>query len=66
MPALLSNVAFRNALQAMTVTNVTTHYDYPPESLGELPAAFCTFPMLSHVLTRTRPARWVMWSVSKR
>ena len=44
MPALPTNAAFRDALQAMTVTGVTTHYDYPPESLGELPAAFCSLP----------------------
>jgi len=28
----------------MTVTGVTTYYGYPPESLGELPAAFCLPP----------------------
>jgi len=44
MPALPTNAAFRDALQSMTVTGVTTHYDYPPESLGELPAAFCSMP----------------------
>ena len=44
MPDLPTNAAFRDAMQTMTVTGVTTHYDYPPESLGELPAAFCQLP----------------------
>jgi len=47
MPVLLTNTLFRDAMQAMTVTGVATHYDYPPESLGELPAAFCLPPVSS-------------------
>ena len=46
MPALPSNTSFRNTMQAMTVTGVQRHFDYPPGSIqpGDLPAAFCMPP----------------------
>ena len=46
MPTLMTNTAFRNAMQAMTVTGVQRHFDYPPASIqpGDLPAAFCLPP----------------------
>ena len=46
MPAMLSNAAFLTAVQAMTVTGVTKHFDNPPASLNtaDLPAAFPLWP----------------------
>jgi len=46
MPTLPTNTAFRNAIQAMSVTGVTTHLDWPPGSIqpGDLPVAFCMPP----------------------
>lgn len=46
MPTLPSNTTFRNTMQALSVTGVTTHLDYPPPSIqpGDLPVAFCMPP----------------------
>ena len=46
MATMLSNAAFLTAVQGMTVTSVTRHYDEPPESLStaDLPAAFPLWP----------------------
>jgi len=43
---LINNAAFLAAIQGATVTGVTRHYDYPPESLdtADLPAAFPIWP----------------------
>lgn len=42
-----TNVAFLAAIQAMSVTSVAKHYDFPPLSLsaGDLPAAFPLMPV---------------------
>jgi len=46
MPAMLSNANFLSAIQGMTVTSVTRHFDDPPQSLStaDLPAAFPLWP----------------------
>lgn len=46
MAATPTNAAFLAAIQAISVTGVTKHYDYPPLSLntGDLPAAFPLLP----------------------
>jgi len=46
MPTLLTNAAFLAAIQAMSVTGVTKHFDEPPPSLNtaDLPAAFPLWP----------------------
>ena len=46
MPTLLSNANFLAAVQGMTVTGVTRHYDNPPQQLttADLPAAFPLWP----------------------
>ena len=46
MPAMISNATFIAAIQGMTVTGVTRHFDDPPESLStaDLPAAFPLWP----------------------
>lgn len=41
---MTTNAAFIAAIQAMTVTGVTKHYDEPPASIGALPAAFPGMP----------------------
>lgn len=46
MPTLPTNAAFLAAIQGMTVTGVTRHYDEPPKALStaDLPAAFPLWP----------------------
>lgn len=43
---MATNAAFLSAIQALTVTGVTTHFDQPPLSLStaQLPAAFPLMP----------------------
>lgn len=43
---MATNAAFLAAIQAISVTGVAHHYDYPPLSLntGDLPAAFPLMP----------------------
>lgn len=46
MPTLLTNANFLAAIQGITVTGVTRHFDDPPEALStaDLPAAFPLWP----------------------
>ena len=46
MATMLSNANFLAAIQGMTITGVTRHYDNPPLSLNtaDLPAAFPLWP----------------------
>ena len=45
MPALPSNATFIAAIQAMTVTGVTLHYDEPPQSV-DISEGYCAFPTM--------------------
>lgn len=45
MPSQPNNAAFLAAIQAMTVTGVDRHYDFPPASV-DLSAGECAFPTM--------------------
>jgi len=45
MPTLVSNAAFLAAIQAMTVTGVDRHYDFPPGSV-DLSKGYAAFPLM--------------------
>jgi len=47
MPTLPNNASFLSAIQAMTVANVSRHYDYPPASVDIAGANNnCAFPLM--------------------
>ena len=45
MPSLPSNADFLSLIQAMTISGVERHYDYPPESI-DIADGECAFPLL--------------------